>query len=99
MNHALERVSDAALRALDLSMMRHQVAAQNIARADEPGFLAHRVSSAGPTGAVESQPGATPVRLDQEVAEMVSASLEYQLIADALSRYLGMSRLAISTRS
>lgn len=99
MNHALERVSDAALKALDLNLMRHQVAAQNIARANEPGFLAHRVSISDRAGSAESQPGTHPVRLDHEVAEMVSASLEYQLIADALSRYLGMSRLAISTRS
>lgn len=99
MNPAVERVSDAALKALDLNLMRHQVAAKNIARANEPGFLAHRVSISDQAGTAESQPGTLPVRLDHEVAEMVSASLEYQLIADALSRYLGMSRLAISTRS
>lgn len=99
MNQALERIADAALRALDHSLMRHQIAAQNIARADEPGFLALRVSDRDASGATSARPGTTAVRLDHEVAEMVSASLEYQLMADALSRHLGLARLAISTRS
>jgi flagellar basal body rod protein FlgB len=99
MNPALERITDASLRALDQSLMRQQVAAQNIARADEPGFMALRVSSTDATEAPKAEPSDSPVRMDQEVAEMVSASLEYQLLADALSRHLGLARLAISTRS
>ena len=39
------------------------------------------------------------IQLDSEVADMAGANLEYQALADSLSRHFGLMRLAISGRN
>jgi flagellar basal body rod protein FlgB len=92
--NAIDAVSQTVMHSMDRTMLRHQVAARNIANANNPSFLAVRIAADGSTAATQA-----PVRLDHEVAEMVAAALNYQILADAISRHLSMSRMAISTRS
>lgn len=101
MSAPVDAVTPSALRALDLSLLRHRVAAANVAQANQPGFEALRVGT-GVRSVAEAEAGlqrSGPVRLDHEVGEMLAASMAYQTLADALSRHLAMARLAISTRS
>lgn len=39
-----------------------------------------------------------PVRLDEEVAELASASGRYQMLVEALNRHYALARLAVSGR-
>lgn len=41
----------------------------------------------------------TAVQLDAEVSEMVTASVEYQALAESLGRYFGLMRLAVAGRA
>jgi flagellar basal body rod protein FlgB len=92
--NAIDSVSLSVMQQMDRTMMRHQVAAKNIANANKPNFQAIRMQANGTLSATGA-----PVRLDHEVAEMVAATLNYQILADAISRHLSMSRMAISTKS
>lgn len=42
---------------------------------------------------------ATHVQTDEQVAEMVEASLQFQALSESLNRHFGLMRLAISGRS
>lgn len=44
-------------------------------------------------------PSAEPINLDVQVAEMVSAGTNYQVLSEALSRQFGLMRLAIGGRN
>ncbi len=57
------------------------------------GESASRSVSVG-TDSVQS-----PVNLDHEVANMVSASLDFQALSESLNRHFGLMRLAISGRA
>jgi flagellar basal body rod protein FlgB len=39
------------------------------------------------------------VQLDEQVGDMVAASLNYQSLSEALSRHFGLMRLAVTGRS
>jgi|SRR5690606_8505402 len=62
-----------------------------------PAGLGH-VSAQGLAQIATDGTGA-PVQLDAEVAEMVTASLDYQVLSESLGRYFGLMRLALSGRA
>lgn len=41
----------------------------------------------------------TPIHLDEQVADAAAANLSYQALGEALSRHLGLMRLAIAGRN
>ena len=60
---------------------------QAIARAvHDPGVRTSDVASGG-------------INLDEQVADMASATLEFQALSESLNRHFGLMRLAISGRS
>lgn len=42
---------------------------------------------------------AVPIQSDEQVADMVTAGLEFQALSEALSRHFGLMRLAIAGRN
>ena len=71
--------------------------------AAEPGdrsalFNALAQSAAGAPGVVQERPTAT-ISLDEEVANMSSATLKYQALTESLNRHFGLMRLAITGRN
>lgn len=62
--------------------------------------------AAGPAGMtlqtlaqVRPDESGAAVQLDAEVSEMVTASVEYQALAESLGRYFGLMRLALAGRA
>lgn len=75
---------------------------EEVARANTGDHLrlAERLSVAEVSGD-QALPTAdsTQVQVDEEVADMVGASLAYQTLTQSLSRYFGLMRLAATGRS
>lgn len=62
--------------------------------------LAERVRAAAASGAQTAQVAASgPIQLDEQVADIVAASVNYQSLSEALSRHFGLLRLSIAGRS
>jgi flagellar basal body rod protein FlgB len=41
----------------------------------------------------------TPIQLDEEVADMAAANLNYQALSESLSRHFGLMRLAVTGKN
>ncbi|MBN7138429.1 hypothetical protein A7A76_04820 [Lysobacter enzymogenes] len=62
--------------------------------------LAARLSAAADgVRAMPAQAGADPIQADEQVADMVTAGMNYQALGEALSRHFGLLRLSIAGRS
>lgn len=67
---------------------------------DENGLLAALTSAGSQPLQGESVEGTeSAINLDQEVADMASANLEYQALTESLNRHFGLMRLAITGRN
>jgi flagellar basal-body rod protein FlgB len=110
--HNVEAVTLPALSAaLDATVIRQQVIANNIANANTEGFRAQRVSfsmaldaagstgDAGLTARLEPQVSLSAdgaVRLDSEVAAMAQNGAHYQALLKAMNRHLSVLASAVS---
>ena len=90
-NIAQANVAGYSAHRLDFSRV---VAGLEQAALAPPGLAAEPPSAA--EGVLYST--GTPVSLDAEVAELVAAGSNYQVLADALGRHLGLMRLAVTGR-
>lgn len=62
--------------------------------------LASRLSAAADgVRAMPAQAGVDPIQADEQVADMVTAGMNYQALGEALSRHFGLLRLSIAGRS
>lgn len=62
--------------------------------------LAARLSAAADgVRAMPAQAGVDPIQADEQVADMVTAGMNYQALGEALSRHFGLLRLSIAGRS
>lgn len=62
--------------------------------------LAARLSAAADgVRAVPVEAGVDPIQADEQVADMVTAGMNYQALGEALSRHFGLLRLSIAGRS
>lgn len=62
--------------------------------------LAARLSAAADgVRAMPAQAGVDPIQADEQVADMVTAGMNYQALGEALSRHFGLLRLSITGRS
>lgn len=52
-----------------------------------------------PLASESVDPVGSPIQLDEEVANMASASGQYQTLTEALNRHMGLMRLAITGRN
>jgi len=60
---------------------------------------AHDLREAGLTvRSAEPMPTTQPVQADAEIADMVGAAMNYQVLADALGRHFALMRLAVTGR-
>lgn len=86
-----------ALRA-DFSVA--EAALRQAAHAGSIGDGAHWLASAERAlRDIEMTPTASPIALDEQVAEMATAGADYQALTEALNRRFGLMRLAISGRN
>lgn len=68
--------------------------------ASEPGLLQALVRENGqPKGGAVQETVAGAINLDEQVADMASASLKYQAMTESLNRHFGLLRLAITGRN
>jgi len=70
-------------------------------RAADEGSLAGAISAAlaQPAGSTRQDLAGTAINLDEQVADMATASVEYQSLTESLNRHFGLMRLAISGRN
>jgi flagellar basal-body rod protein FlgB len=63
------------------------------------GFAPAGAAPAATSAAVVADVSAAALQPDTQVAEMVTASLEFQALGESLNRHFGLMRLAITGRS
>ena len=73
-------------------------AAGNGAAADPGLFQALAEALSEPAGDEHAALAGTAINLDEQVADMATASLEYQSLTESLNRHFGLMRLAINGR-
>lgn len=70
------------------------------AQGGDGAALGARLSAAADgVRAVPVESGLEPIQADEQVADMVTAGMNYQALGEALSRHFGLLRLSIAGRS
>ncbi len=70
------------------------------ASSDVPDVMRElEASRTRPLASESAEPEGVAIQLDEQVADMASASGQYQTLAEALNRHMGLMRLAITGRN
>lgn len=93
LNVANAGLQDARAQRVDFAAMQSALEAAAAGREVPLEHMIDEVARTRPTDA------GTPIRLDEQVGEMVAAGLAYQALGEALSRHYGLMRLAVTGRS
>ncbi|MFT3806724.1 flagellar basal body rod protein FlgB [Arenimonas sp.] len=76
------------------ALLRQAAAADG---ASETGLMSSLMTAPAPS--LRSDPLGASIQLDEEVADMSSASLNYQALSESLGRHFGLMRLAVTGKN
>lgn len=86
-------------RAMRADFSAVQAALEGAAQSSSSAAHAQLVRASSDLRELAPETTAEVIQVDQQIGDMVAASTEYQSLSEALSRYFGLMRLAVTGRS